>query len=322
MHLLVNDLSFHGQLLGSHDFRAAIVELMSARAVARQYGRELYCHRGLGERPVANTIPLRQAAQQWLSRDEKASLLSWIQRHGPFWEDVRVHNESEWFEWQNELVTDSAVAEAAWCCLQENNRSLFSVVPSRWAFTPVSVRWVSDQASKDVTVDNYWTCSALRLDLERSQPPIRSWPELAAVAQKFEQLIFFDKAFEPLDGHPFSPSAAERILLLLKTLDKMKSCFDPSGSRTSEGHELYQNFFTGKKGEGGRGAIFTDSSDPEKGQFRKELTFAHPADPNQTMFCPWHGKIQTPQFRVHFSYPISADRELYVVYVGPKITKA
>ncbi len=269
---------------------------------------------------------LRQAVHKWLSRDEQRAVLSWIQRQGPFWEDFRAHDGSEWFECKSEVVTDSAVAEAAWSCLQTDHRALFSVVPSTWNYTPVRVRWVFEtggevSSSRDVDVDNYWTCSALERELEASPSPIGSWDDLAAVVSRFERLTFLDDAFGALQGHPFSRAAAERILFLLKTLDKLKGCFDSSGNRTSEGHELYQNFFTGQRGGGGRGALFTDSSDSEKNQFRKELTFSHPSNAQETLFCPWHGKVQTPQLRVHFSYPIQADEELYIVYIGPIITK-
>ena len=34
-----------------------------------------------------------------------------------------------------------------------------------------------------------------------------------------------------------------------------------------------------------------------------------------------HGKVKTPQIRIHFSWPITASTPLYVVYVGYKITK-
>ena len=51
------------------------------------------------------------------------------------------------------------------------------------------------------------------------------------------------------------------------------------------------------------------------------MTFKHPTDASKTLFCPWHGKVQTPQLRVHFSWPVRADEPLYIVYVGPKITK-
>lgn len=95
----------------------------------------------------------------------------------------------------------------------------------------------------------------------------------------------------------------------------MKDCFDDRGKRTPEGHTLYQKHFTGDK------AWFSDSSDTEKARFKNELIFKHPANPNEVLFCPWHGKVKTPQLRIHFSWPIREDQPLYIVYVGPKITK-
>ncbi len=37
--------------------------------------------------------------------------------------------------------------------------------------------------------------------------------------------------------------------------------------------------------------------------------------------CFWHGKIKSPQYRIHFSYPIEEDVPLYIAYIGPKLTK-
>jgi hypothetical protein len=78
---------------------------------------------------------------------------------------------------------------------------------------------------------------------------------------------------------------------------------------------LYQEYFTGKK------AWFTDSSDSEKNRFKSQLTFKHPDVAGEDLICTWHGKVKSPQIRLHFSWPVSADTPLYVVYVGPKITK-
>ena len=116
-------------------------------------------------------------------------------------------------------------------------------------------------------------------------------------------------------GHPFVPSAAERIRVLLHTLDRFKGCFNEQGQRNDEGHALYANHFSVQKG------WFSDSSDAEKNEFHAELTFPHPQRPGETLFCPWHGKVKTPQIRIHFSWPVRANEPLYVVYVGPKRTK-
>ena len=39
------------------------------------------------------------------------------------------------------------------------------------------------------------------------------------------------------------------------------------------------------------------------------------------LFCPWHGKVKSPQYRIHFSWPTTATTPIYIVYVGPKLTK-
>ena len=103
--------------------------------------------------------------------------------------------------------------------------------------------------------------------------------------------------------------------MLLRTLDSFRGCFDEDGQRTAEGHRVYNEHFTGEK------AWFSDSSATEKNEFKDEMTFACPDDPSQRLFCTWHGKVKTPQIRIHFSWPVRADSKVYVVYVGPKITK-
>jgi hypothetical protein len=71
-------------------------------------------------------------------------------------------------------------------------------------------------------------------------------------------------------------------------------------------------------------ARFTDSSDTEKKdrQFAQAMTFTHP-ETRGRVFCSWHGKIQTPLYRIHFEWPIpdNQDRKILVAYIGPKLTK-
>ena len=158
--------------------------------------------------------------------------------------------------------------------------------------------------------------------LRLAPPPLTSWDQLDDLATvRFEQITFSPDTFEPLHGLPFVSAAAQRLVVVLDILNRFKGCFDEKGRRTKEGHHIYQNFFTGKKGDGGRGALFSDSSEEEKRRFKSEMTFKDPSNAARRIFCPWHGKIQTPQLRVHFSYPIRANDELFVVYIGPKITK-
>lgn len=322
MDFMVNDLSFHGQFQDIPSFRLAIERLMVIRQVVSRFDGALYCHRNLAQAQVTSTAAMRQAVGA-MPLNEQRALMQWLTRHGPFWDDTRNHGADDWLECNGEIVTDTAVGEAGWCCLNGIERALVSLTPSNWEFSPVPVDWVSDaSSSKTAEVENYWDPAVVEPALQRAPAPLDSWEQLQALATvRCGELTFAADAFAPLNGVPFGASAAHRILALLDTLNRLKSCFDEAGKRTPEGHEIYQNSFTGKKGEGGHGALFSDASDDEKVRFEAEMTFRHPADPSRVLFCPWHGRVQTPQLRVHFSWPVRSDEPLYVVYVGPKRTK-
>lgn len=322
MELLVNDLSFHGQFADLTLFRGAIERVMAIRQIARRFGRELHCHRSIAQAQVTCTVTMPQAVQA-LTPNERRALMQWLTQRGPFWEDMRNHGPDDWLEWNGSIVTETAVGEAAWCCLNGIERVLVSLIPSNWQFSPVPVDWVPDTTGR-ITVDvlNHWDSIAIEAFLQAAPVPLVSWGQMESLATtRCTQLTFAIDAFVPLKGHPFIAGAAQRLLFILDTLNHLRCCFDADGKRTPEGHEIYRDFFTGKKGNGGRGALFSDSSDSEKRDFETAMTFKHPADPSRTLFCSWHGKVQTPQFRIHFSWPVSADEPLYVVYVGPKRTK-
>ncbi|EGR2914004.1 hypothetical protein DNG97_24050 [Vibrio parahaemolyticus] len=102
---------------------------------------------------------------------------------------------------------------------------------------------------------------------------------------------------------------------MLLVLDKINVSFNGAGERNEEGHRIYQEHFTGDK------AWFSDSSDTEKREFKEALTFKHPENNGESIFCTWHGKVKTPQIRIHHSWPITKDAPLYILYIGPKLTK-
>jgi hypothetical protein len=280
----------------------------------KQFGRELYCHRNLAKAQATRDLTLQQAVQQ-LDLNKRRDVMTWLTKQGPFWEDARSHDPDDYFECQEQVVTDTALGEAAYACFSGSEYQLISLAPSDWMFTPIPVVWWSDDVV-NIEVPNYWEIITLETALRAASPPIRSWEQLASVMQRrCTNLIFANDCFEPLSGHPFVNSAAQRIIELLGTLDKFKNCFDTKGQRTSEGQRIYQDHFAGEK------AWFTDSSGSEKNEFKTELTFKHPDKDTETIFCTWHGKVKTPQLRIHFSWPIRVNEPLYVVYIGPKRTK-
>lgn len=314
--LLLNDLSFHGQFSDVPAFKAAIQRIMSMRQLARRFGRELHCHRELAHAQVTHDQRLPQVLQA-LAKDEQRALMQWFTRQGPYWDDARLHSPGDYLEYGGEVVTDKALGEAAFAHFSGIDSRLASLCPSNFEASPLKVTWLEDQgAARSVDVPNYWEERGLEAALRDAPVVVSSWEQMADLGRtRCNTLTFTTDCFEPLRGHPFVDGAARQILVLLDALDRFRQCFDANGQRTQEGQRLYQEHFTGDK------AWFSDSSDAEKHEFRTALHFRDPRDAETRLFCPWHGKVKTPQIRIHFSWPVPADEPLYVVFVGPKITK-
>lgn len=316
MDLLINDLSLHGQFTDLAGFRESIRRVMQIREIARRHMRALYCHRGLLNKQVTPEANM-PAAVSALSLEERRVVMAWLCQQGPFWDDDREHDGGDWYECGGEIVTDTAVGEAAHCLLHGIDRGLVSLEPSNFTHDPVAVeRVLGDKDRIPVDVRNYWEPWAVEACLAVAPAALTSWAALGELAvARFEHLRFAENAFDPLRPQPFKQGVAERILARLEVLHRFKQCFDGNGSRTDEGHALYQQHFTGDK------AWFSDESAANKADLEHDLTFRNPDLPGETIFCPWHGKVKTPQYRIHFSWPVTAVSRVYVVYVGPKITK-
>ena len=315
LELLTNDLSIHGQFHDLGTFRVALTRVMNIRKMSLKYGRELHCHRNISNAQVTQSMSLPQAVQS-LTRDERQSVMQWLTRRGPFWEDGQKHGPDDYLECRGEIVTDTAVGEAAYRCLNRTETSLVSLIPSLWDFSPALVEWhKSDEELERIEVANYWDADTLETALRAAPLQITSWEMLANISKaRYTQLIFSLDCFKPLEGHPFALYAAQSVLSRLEILNRLKACFDAKGDCTTEGHEIYQKHFSGSR------AWFSDSSGKEKRDFKNDLTF--PLNDGTSLFCPWHGKVNYHiPIRIHFSWPVTAVDPLYIVYVGPKLTR-
>jgi len=312
---LVNDLSMCGQFNSLMEFETAIDRVMTIRGEILKRDLSLYCHRNLAKAMVLKNMPM-SAAISHLTLEKRRAFMLWLASKGPYWEDEQSHNSDEWYDVNNNLVTDTGLAEAAASRNQGKNREVLSFDPSPWLHTPIDVVWEHLPPDQPIRVPNHWRLDTLLVSINTYAPTvIDSWHSLETTCRReFGRLTFGEKAFRPLAGRPFVSGASERIRYLLEVLNEFKGCFDDGGNRTAEGDALYALHFTGGK------ALFTDSSDGEKQDFRNDLHFPHPSG-NGHLFCTWHGKVKTPQIRIHFTYPIHKDPPLYVMYVGPKITK-
>lgn len=313
MNLLLNDLSIHGQFQDLAAFREAVGRVMAMREIARRFKRELYSHRDVTNRRISPELSVFEALQR-LPIDNKRSLLAWLNKWGPFWEDAAQHSPDHWFQCGDDIVTNTAVGEAAYCVAVGLDHRLVSFSPSDWTYSPIVVQ-MEPNGVGITTVLNHWEPADLESVLQNTPAPSNSWRDLQEDAcTRFQYLTFSANCFSYLNGHPFDPGAADRILSRLDVLNRLMGLVDSSGRRTAEGHQLFQDHFTGDR------AGFSDSSDSEKNRFRDKLTFPHPEHPNSQLFCPWHGKLNNPPFRIHFSWPLAPSAPLYVVYVGWKIT--
>lgn len=318
MDLLANDLSFHGQFHDIASFRDAFGRLMAMREVSRRYGRDVYCSRSLLSASAIRGTTMQQVFQRF-PEAQRRSALGWMTRGGPFWDDARRHGSDDWLESQGKVVTDSAVGEAAYGNLHGLACGLISAIPSDWDLSPVVVSWRREDAcleDRNTEVENWRDAVALKDRLHGTPQSIHSWNDMERIsANRFANLIFANECFEPLAGLPFAKAASDRIFVLFGVLDRFADAFDENGARTAEGHRIYQDYFTGSN------APFSDSSDTEKREFRSQLTFPHPNDPGRSLFCTWHGKIRPMTLRLHYCWSGGAGEPVYVVYVGPKITR-
>ena len=188
-------------------FRAAIHRVMSLRQLAGSFGRELHSHRNIVNGYITPTTSLHDALQT-LPQSEKRSLLQWLTRLGPFWEDIAEHGPDHWMDCGNEIVTETAVGEAAYCQFVGISRGLVSFIPSRWEHSPINVRVISDVVH-EVAVPNYWQALELEAALRDAEPPISSWAHLESVSRTtFGRLTFSSDSFRYLDGQPFAPGPA------------------------------------------------------------------------------------------------------------------
>ena len=331
MDLLVNDLSIQEKFCSLSSFHEALEQLMKMRGVAKRFQRDVFCSRNFVNMDPIQDIQMCKAINDLQDKNKCRAVMSWLTR-GPFWDtpEERKHSGDNLLECLNrndKVVTDTAVGEAAFRMLEINGSScgLISMAPSDWQFTPVEVIYRQDNGEEEdrsVDIENFFDPDALTSRLQNSEPSINSWNALQkTLSTRFPRLMFAENCFEPLTSKniPFKSSLARSILRLLDILNRLALEVDKNGRRTAKGEEIHDQYFKHKN------ALFSDSSDTEKQHFKERLTFPHPERAGHTIFCSYHGKVPVLKkeltVRIHFFWPIQLGQPVYVVYIGPKLTK-
>jgi hypothetical protein len=315
-----NELSLTGHYSDTEAFCRDLEKLMALRASSPYLRSQLYCSRMLAGLPVAGSINFRQAVQRRGNRDFVVQVLSWLGGNGPFWEDDRQPHAEDLFYFDEVDVTDMGLGEAARRRLAADEAGTFGFPGSTHPCDHDELlveHGVPEQHYPAIPVPN-------RVDFHRLQeaavaaiPQPQTWYDMLTRAGLYENLALAPNILDILTPYPFSAYVAERVIELLGILNRYAASRSADGTNTDETNRLVATYFSGER------ARFTDESTTNKNDFRAALTFSDPLAPESQIFCPWHGKINTPPFRLHFAWPLLAnERKIRVVYIGPKITKA
>ncbi len=316
----LNDLSLDGQYEDPIDFIDELMKLLHLRQREPKFRQKLYCTRSLcTSRKVTRTANLQQVCFLLKDRDKKQILLNWVTRSGPFIDDDRFFNEDDLFWYHTQEVTEQGLGEAARRTIGGIVAYSFSLLGGGFDFEKPELQVVhgfTEEPIQTVRIINHWDVAQIREAL-RDAKEYHNWTDVyEECTHRYDGLIFSKDAADPMKSEPFNQHVAESIFERLRILNELVENTDDSGGFTEAGVELYNNHFVGGK------AWFTDESDQNKRRFKKEMTFADPTAPSHMIFCPWHGKVKTPQLRIHFQWPPeTGQREIKVVYIGPKITK-
>jgi hypothetical protein len=317
----VNDLSVQGQFSDGREFTQALDELLHLRRFSF-IAKKLYCTRDeFRNRPVVGDLTVSDVLRSTPFRDFKRRALAWMDKFGPFLEDDRVNLDDDLFMYSGNDVTNQGLAEAARQILSGAYAQTFSFVGGalNFAVRELTVcHGLEDDPIGAVIVKNTWEPEALKRSAVAALPVAVTWSEvLAQCRDRFDSLTFSLAIDQFLEGTPFYSTVRDGVFDLLNVLQNIMENRAPGGKMSNEGMALVQKYFASKQ------AWFSDESTNNRRLFRSEMTFVDPENIRRRIVCFWHGKIQTPQFRVHFEWPVPAGQpRLKVVYIGPKISKA
>jgi hypothetical protein len=322
MRLYINDASLQGQFTDALIFESLLQDLIASRARIENLRRSLRTTRQFTERMVAPGRNVRSVVQRSRSRDLRNAILAWLDRNGPFVDDDRTPEIDDYFEYAGMLVTDSGLGEAARRVKNGDHASTFSFAGGAvdFAVSPLLVdHGLVEERLGQYPVTNVWTVADLVQLALSAGPSIASWRALVEAARvRFPHLVIPDSVYENpnLSREPFEISIGDRALELLGYLNEYTKDRGVGGAEGPIARSIIAKHFVGER------ALFSGESPSNQRAFRRELTFVDPLSPSQSIFAHWHGKISHRFFRIHFEWPLSAERtELKVVYLGPKLTK-
>jgi hypothetical protein len=188
---------------------------------------------------------------------------------------------------------------------------------SDYSKTPLIVHHgLPEEPLGQYAIENIWTVEHLLESADNAQPTPKNWDEaLTRLITSFSSLKISAEVYQQMAAVPYSAGVFNSLYERCKILADYLSSRDENGQLTEHSHTLLRDHFQGDK------AWFSASSNQEIIDFKHQLSFTDLFDGKKTIFA-FHGKIKTPQIRIHFEWPIApSTKVIQIVYIGPKTTK-
>jgi len=315
---VLNELSLKEQFSTPQTFLEALRTLLKARAGNETLRASLRITSDIAERRVCADHTFREAVERAATPFEKRQVITWITSQGPFWTVDRPEIENDLFYCGEEDVTHTGLGEAARRRITAEDTETFSFADAGPPYDANSITLTHGLLEDPlglIHVPNSIDLSGLVAACTAAPVAPTNWAaSLDILKERFPNVWFASNLGDALDGQPFVPYVHDRALELIGVLSKIAESRNALGAMNETGKYLHQTHFVGGK------AWFTDESDQNKVDFKEELSFVRAAGTKE--LCAFHGKIKTPQYRIHFPWPLAPGKPVEIVYFGPKITKA
>lgn len=316
--LIINDLSLKRNVQNASILNQQLIDAVKLVTSVRVAREIIKCSRNLINSIVYNDVSLLKHLVRDFDRDSRFQIMSWLSNHGPFWDDSRTVVDLDSFNLEDVNVTEQGLGEVGRLLSVGINACSYSFDGGELGFsrTPISISHnLEELLVGSYSVENIWNVAGIAEKLKATAPPHSSWESLLLEAvENFKFLSFVEQPHLQLVSTPFSAGASNRIQLLLGVLNQIAENTNDDGSLNEKAKLFHETYFVGEK------PYFTDESDANKVDFKKDLTFKDSG--GDDIFAPWHGKINTPKIRIHYEWPRPAkQKNIKILFIGPKVTK-
>ncbi len=268
---LFNDASWQGQCASLEEFRKCIRFCLEVnRTLQERGGAGLEVGYNFLQGRVGYVATVREALEQ-LSQAQKLQLRLWVDRNGPFWDRPGpAHSADEYFECAGEVVTDTALAEAAHLNHAGEPTVTVSLPATPYSTSTLDVTWGDGpHGTIQIEVENAVSVPEVVAMIQSSEVDFENYDQLIRWVQKeCRHLAVVRKTMLMQLESAFVPAVAKRGRELFAALNAIVEAMKTG--QTARHDALCREWLTGVR--------MSDSSQTEKTDrvLNARLHFRHP----------------------------------------------